>query len=836
MADLSQETHFQKRLDMLKEEYRLQLKSKHQKLVQLWDAGVNERLDSSLVALYELLHQLSESSATFGYPEIALLAKELDEKLKGYMAGHLRGHIAKDLFELHQMFQRLEMVMEEAFVTKVKQDMDGKPPEDVGLVKNRAVYVVEPDSAVADWYRLVLERYGYYPTIFESLDELSEGLTLGKPALVVMDVEMPEGPEAGFDYACRLREVSKDISVIFVTSRTDFASRLKALRTGAQFHLSKPVNQNVLVAAVQEVVDKCPVDPYRVLVIDNNTSLVECYQPVLRQANIHAIVVTKPENSLRMLDNFVPELIFLNVNMESCTGLEVGQVIRQQVEYANIPLLFFGDEPAEPKLLEQIRLFGDDFVLTPTSGVQIRENLLVRLKRARMINQYLNELLGQMSFKDQHDDLTGLPNRKQLEYRIAIAMRNVKEGLRNNLSLLLLDVDNFQHVNDAYGHEKGDALLVDLSRRLESSLPYSAIISRPGGDEFAILYKSLADENRIQDEAQRLLKLCELPFIIDNDEVRLSISIGIASYRNGMADLDEKALFKQADTALFRAKHSGKNDFVEFEQQMESELVAQVSMTSDLRKALLNDEFHLMFQPQVSLANDGLFGAEVLIRWQHPQRGLISPGEFIPVAEIHGLIDQLGEYVMRSSVRQIATWRQNYGYTIPLAVNVSPRQFARSDFVEQVASLLSEYHVEGRLLELEITESALAKDIDTAVDKLMRLKKIGVRMAVDDFGTGFSNLASLKRYPVDVLKIDRSFIRDLPNDGDNLAIVTAIVQMAKTLGLKLLAEGVESAEQMEIMRNQQCDLIQGFYIARPMDLEQFEERYLKPMQNQDTGS
>ncbi len=819
----------QQKLDILKEQFRQQLENKLAKLVQIWDLAVNQHVDSSLGALYQLLHQLAGSAKTFGYPEISLLAKELEDKLKSYLADHLSDHSDAELRELDAISSKLVKVIRAALENKARPMVDSEVLKITEHHRNRAVYIVEDDVGMADWLHLVLERNAYYPTVFYSLADLKKGLQIGEPALILLDIALPEGQNAGLDFCQAHYEASNPIPIIILSQRQDFATRLQALRSGAKYFLGKPFSQTSLISSMRDVVDNLPLEPYRILLIKDDKDMLDVVTQGMEHPNIRVKAISDPTEVLQNIERFKPELIIIGMNMPGCHGLEVGQVIRQQIKHANIPLLFMssGDAPAE--IVDEIKLSGDDFMIKPGETWKIRDGLLARLKRARLVNQYLNELLGQMSFKDQHDDLTGLPNRKQLEHRLDIAIRNVQEGIREHVALMLVDLDNFQHVNDAYGHVKGDNLLIDVARRLESALPTSAIISRPGGDEFAILYKAYNDAEHIVQEARRLLKLCELPFLVGQDEVRLNFSIGIALYQHGMGSLAGRALFKQADTALFRAKSSGKNAFVVFEQEMESELVAQVSMTSDLRKALLKDEFHLMFQPQVSLVNDGLFGAEVLIRWQHPERGLVSPGVFIPVAENHGLIDQVGEYVMRSSVRQIATWRQTYGRTVPLAVNVSPRQFARSDFVEQVASLLAEYHVEGRWLELEITESALAQDIDTAVDKLIRLKKIGVRMAVDDFGTGFSNLASLKRYPVDVLKIDRSFIRDLPNDGDNLAIVAAIVQMAKTLGLKLLAEGVENEQQMQIMRNQECDLIQGFYIARPMDLASFEKQYLVPM-------
>ncbi len=804
------------KLNSIRTQYQAQLSLKAEQLEDCW-GRLLARDDSALAELNQLLHRLAGSGRTFGFPAISQSARE---------------------FELALSQMQADLLSHPESLFKHKQNLLASLTEPVSISTDNLlqqneqfqqylVYVVEDDPSMADWFAQTLISQGYKVEIFQSIELLKEGLSRAQPCLIVMDVMLPDNL-AGIEISAWLEQSVADTAPIVIVSRkSDFQTRLAAVRAGARAYLTKPINQSTLLSCLHEIIQERPAEPYRVLLVDDDQDLINIYRLNLEEAGVSVYGLVQPQKTLEVLESFRPELVVLDLHMPVCNGLELGQVIRQQIRYANIPIVFLSADTSESVHLEAIRLAGDDYINKPIEPWRLRTNLLARLKRARMVNQYVGELVKEISFKEQHDALTGLPNKIQLENRLRIAMRNVREGLRKHMALYLVDIDNFQQVNDAYGHECGDELLVDMAKRLESSLPHSCIVSRPGGDEFAIVFKSMTGTHQIVHYAERLLELCDLPFAIGEDEVRLSFSIGVAPYSAGMRTIDNKTLFKQADTALFRAKGSGKNDYVIFEASMESELIARVTMASDLRKALQNDEFHLVFQPQVLLSTGETLGAEVLLRWDQPRKGPISPAEFIPVAENHGLIERLGEYVLRSSIRYLADCQRRFGRAVPLAVNVSPRQFVNPNFVEQIADLLAEYQVDGYLLELEITESALAHDIDLAVDKLQRLRKMGVRMAIDDFGTGFSNMASLKRYPVDLIKIDRSFIRDLPNDADNLAIVIAILQMGHALGLKVLAEGVENEKQVQLMHEHQCDVVQGFHISRPMKAEQFERQFIQ---------
>ncbi|MBU6951939.1 EAL domain-containing protein [Hahella sp. HN01] len=807
------------KLAQIQRHYRQSLGARADALEKWWDELLKKSDRQRLNDICMTLHSLAGSGKTFGLPELSAAAAELNAYLQDLIR---EGSTA---FDKHN--ERMGLLLQLMRRPHTGDAAPGASEMESNPRPGRLVYIVEDDQMLAQWMKTHIEQHGYSARIFNSLTALGQRPQDETPPAILMDVILPEGENAGLDFAINQNSSEMcGVPLVVISKRTDFDARLQAVRAGVRHYLTKPLDSESLLASIEDMVEETPAEPYRILLVDDDEDITALYRAHLEAAGVEARTLSEPRKVLQVITEFKPELIVLDLHMPECTGLEVGQIIRQHVQFANVPLVFLSAESDSSAQLTAIELAGDDFLMKPIDPEVLRINLIARARRARMVSMYVRSLIKEMSFKEQHDALTGLPNRLHLERRLELAIRNVRYGVRDQFSLFLIDVDNFQHINDAYGHELGDQLIVDLSKRLESLIPHSAVLCRPGGDEFAILFKGVRDKKQVIQYAERLLEACETPFNIGMDEISIGLSIGVATYSREHKSNFGIELYKEADMALFTAKKMGKNDFVIFEEHMASELKAQVSMTSDLRKALVNREFHLVYQPQVNLYNHRIFGAEVLLRWNHPVRGPVSPAEFIPVAEAHGLIDQLGEYVLRCAIKQIADWKRQYGRAVRLAVNVSPRQFGRFDFVSQVGLLLEEFHVDGRLLELEITESALAKDIETAVSKLMELRCLGVGVAVDDFGTGFSNLASLKRYPVDLLKIDRSFIRDIPHDQDNLAIVTAIVQMAKTLGLKILAEGVETIDQIRVMRQQGCDLIQGFYVARPMPVEQFEGDYL----------
>uniref|UniRef100_A0A831XG92 EAL domain-containing protein n=1 Tax=Geobacter metallireducens TaxID=28232 RepID=A0A831XG92_GEOME len=420
------------------------------------------------------------------------------------------------------------------------------------------------------------------------------------------------------------------------------------------------------------------------------------------------------------------------------------------------------------------------------------------------------EEIRQLAF---YDSLTRLPNRSLFQERLnqAIGRSRADGGM---VALLFLDLDRFKDINDTLGHACGDQLLRAVADRFREGLRPSELLARLGGDEFVFLVSGLRDKRGAGEIARAILESLNFPFEIDDKELFISTSIGIAIFPDDGDDGD--TLLTHADMALYAAKEQGRNAFSYFSEELNREARERRHLEGSLHRALANGEFHLEYQPQLDLRSGRIFSFEALLRWQHPEEGAIAPQRFIPVAEETGLIRRLGEWVLRTACLQCRQWQQPGLPPVRVAVNVSGHQFNQPGFIEMVDRVLEETGLDPELLELELTESSLMAGEQESIMTLIDLKVRGLHLAIDDFGTGYSSLSYLKHFPIDRLKIDRSFVRDIVRDLDDRAIVEAIIAMAHTLGLRVLAEGVETAEELELLRERGCDEVQGFYFAQSL--------------------
>ena len=420
-----------------------------------------------------------------------------------------------------------------------------------------------------------------------------------------------------------------------------------------------------------------------------------------------------------------------------------------------------------------------------------------------------------------YDILTGLPNRSLLKDRIEQALEH---GNRNQkrVAVLFIDLDNFKVINDSLGHDVGDKLLQEVAARIVSAVRSEDTVARQGGDEFIVLLSNFDNVLDAEEVAQKILDALQMHFLIDGKELHISGSIGISIFPDDGEDI--WTLLKNSDSAMYHAKKNGRNTCEFFKPEMNRRAKERHSMEVALRNALKYDELLLHYQPIININSDKADGLEVLLRWQHPYDGLIFPNKFIKLAEETGMIIPIGEWVMRQACLQIKAW-QKKGYEVPrLAINLSAIQFRQRSIVENIARMLDEIGIEGRYLTLEITESELIEDIEKTIKTLHQLSKLGIEISVDDFGTGYSNLSFLKRYQINTLKIDRSFVRDIPGDPDDTAIVVAIRAMAHALELQVIAEGVENEEQLAYLVSQGCTQFQGFYFSEPLSATEIEEK------------
>ena len=422
------------------------------------------------------------------------------------------------------------------------------------------------------------------------------------------------------------------------------------------------------------------------------------------------------------------------------------------------------------------------------------------------------------AFLAHHDALTRLPNQLLLQDRlsqaIAFADRNASK-----LALMVVDLDRFKTINDSLGHSVGDRLLVDVAQRLGECTRDTDTVSRQGGDEFVVLLPNLSDAEACISFLSALMASLVRPFSIDGKELTTSVSVGIAVYPDDGSDFEN--LQKKADMAMYRAKDAGRNTYRFFNKEMNDDAGERLAMNVGLRRGLEFGHFELYYQPQIEIASGALVGAEALIRWNHPELGLVFPGRFIPAAEESGLIVPLGDWVLRAACREATRW-QRPGMIAPVvAVNLSALQFKRGDIERSVTLALEESGLDPGRLELELTESILIGDTENVLATVKRLKQMGVKLSIDDFGTGYSSLSYLKRFEVDKLKIDQSFIRDLATDSEDAAIVRAVIQMARSLGLRTLAEGVESKQVLDHLKIYLCDEAQGYFHSRPIPAPAF---------------
>ncbi|MBR0568118.1 EAL domain-containing protein [Azoarcus sp. L1K30] len=420
---------------------------------------------------------------------------------------------------------------------------------------------------------------------------------------------------------------------------------------------------------------------------------------------------------------------------------------------------------------------------------------------------------SRIRFLAHYDALTELPNRNYLGQRLSDALERCKRQDRQ-LALLFLDLDRFKYVNDSLGHQAGDLLLQAVSRRFMSCVRADDTVARTGGDEFVILLPSLHDRGRVVEVASRILAALRDPFDIRGQRLTISPSIGIAIYPDDGADAE--TLIKHADAAMYQAKEAGRNAYRFFDQQLSRRASERLMIENELRLALERKEFVLYYQPQLDVASGEITGMEALLRWQHPERGLVPPDAFIPIAEDSGLIVPIGDWVLRTACAQAHAWRVSGLIEVPVAVNLSARQFDQPDLPAQIASVLQATGLPTHCLELELTESLVMRDPERSSDTLSRCKALGVSIAVDDFGTGYSSLAYLRRFPINRLKIDRSFIKDIVDEPDDAAIAQTIIAMAHSLRLSVVAEGVERLDQLRLLQHWQCDMYQGFLSSRPL--------------------
>jgi diguanylate cyclase len=564
-----------------------------------------------------------------------------------------------------------------------------------------------------------------------------------------------------------------------------------------------------------------------ILIVDDETVSRYTVEVLLAAEGYNLVFAENGEEALKKAAESVPDLMLLDVMMPGMDGFEVCQRLRTNPRLAELPIVMVTALDDRDSRLRGIESGADDFMSKPFDRAELR----ARVRTITRLNRYrrLIETEEQLVYLANYDPLTNLPNRNLLLERLRQTLGRATRT-HQNIAILALNLDNFQMINDGVGPEVGDKILHEVAQRLKQTVSkIGATVARLSGDEFVVIEEADNLVKDVSEMAQGLLDNLSHSMTVDNHDMVVTASIGISVYPS---DGEEAAiLIKNADTALARAKAAGKNTYQFFKAEMNKAAFERLMLENQLRKVLSNNELSLYYQPQIELSSGQLVGMEALLRWQHPELGIYSPGKFVPVAEEMGLIVQIGEWVLRTACQQNQTWQQLGFPPVRVSVNVSSRQFQPDNLLQIIKEALADSNLNPMYLELELTESVLMAEESGIFEVLKEAQNMGVHIAIDDFGTGYSSLSYLKRFPLNVLKIDRSFIKDICSDRNDAAITTAIIAMAHGLGLSVVAEGVETQEQLTFLQQQHCDVIQGYYFSPPICSEKMTQILHKISQN-----
>jgi diguanylate cyclase (GGDEF)-like protein len=574
-----------------------------------------------------------------------------------------------------------------------------------------------------------------------------------------------------------------------------------------------------------------------VLVCDDDPTYLLLMEETLSSDNLNVLTAANGLDALKLYLKHEPSIVLLDVHMPMLSGFEVCAEIRKHPKGKDTPILMVTGADDILSIESAYKHGATDFLPKPIRWPMVAHRVRYMLKGSETFNS-LKQSEEKMRRLAYFDSLTGLPNRQSLDESLEKAIRcAVKE--QQNLCIMYIDLDNFKRINDTLGHEFGDKLLKKISEKIIQCLKGKTCIpealqsvaeievSRLGGDEFMILLNNTTNDGDVKVVAQSLVDCISELVSIDDHEVALTPSIGIAIYPRDGANLTE--LKKHADVAMYYAKTMGRNGYRFYAESLNKNAIKFLQIEGCLRNALNNDEFSLHYQPQVCLKSHKIISVEALLRWESPELGNVTPSEFIPVAEDSGIINDLGEWVMRKSCVQAKKWMDAGMQNFRVSVNLSSIQFKRASLLNMIKRALDDSGLPASLLEVELTESAIMNDIDQNITRLNQIRDLGVAIALDDFGTGYSSLSYLKRFPINTLKIDRSFIITIDTDPEDAAIVEAIITLANTLKLTVIAEGVETHGQLKALNRFHCDIIQGFYFSKPVPAEQITKIVQQPL-------
>jgi len=562
----------------------------------------------------------------------------------------------------------------------------------------------------------------------------------------------------------------------------------------------------------------------RVLIIDDVPDVHESVRLQLREEDVKVLSALSGAEGLAIARQEKPDLVLVDVQMPGLTGFEVCRHLKLDPATSRTPVILISGTQDDGQKLRAFDVGAADFFTKPFVEAEFQARIRAALRT--------QALVVELDRRARLDELTGLTNREAFlrELQQCLAFASARDGYQ--LAVLLLDIDRFKLINDSLGHDAGDEALRIVADRLRANLRGKRheaaegpgdCVARLGGDEFAILLTNLPNRDTALRIACRLKDILSDPHLLRQAEVIAGVSIGVR-FSEGRNDTAHD-LLRDSDIAVHRAKAQGRDQIVVFESSMHQEVISRLTLERDLARAVAREELHLVYQPIIAAESGDVSGFEALVRWRHPTRGLISPNQFIPIAEETGIISELGDWVLRTAGRQLAAWRERFpnARRMYVSVNLSRKQLYLSDLRQAVGEAVRSAGISPSAIQLELTENVIMHDLEHVKRLLTGLREDGVRLAMDDFGTGYSSLAALHELPMDMLKIDRGFIGTTPISRSHAAIVRSVIELAHNLGMCVVAEGVETDDQLALLQALNCDYVQGFYFARPMPLEEMEQ-------------
>lgn len=558
--------------------------------------------------------------------------------------------------------------------------------------------------------------------------------------------------------------------------------------------------------------------PIRVLLIEDNPDDARLLQEMLKHTSSMSCKITESDclkDALILIRDEVFDIVLTDLSLPDAVGFD--SVEKIQAANNSMPVIVLSGSENHDFALEVMTLGAQDYLVKGQGD----GNLIARAIRYSIERKKIEQGFCYMA---QYDALTGLANRALFMERMD---RSISRANRNNsqVAIMFIDLDHFKRINDTLGHYAGDALLREVSNRLKQCTRKEDTVSRFGGDEFTIILENVKHMNDAVIVANKIIKSIANPILVNDVELYVTPSIGITIFPSDADNIEQ--LLKHADTAMYRAKEEGRDGFQFYTDGMNQETEERMGLEAMLRQALHHNEFQLYYQPKIDIQTGEMLGAEALIRWNQRELGMIQPDKFIPLAEETGLIFSIGEWVVREACRQMQDWLWAGIEPIRVAINLSPRQFNQQDLADMILDTTMEYSIVPRNIELEITESLLMNDTESSIKILSKLKDWGMHVSIDDFGTGYCSLGYLKSFPIETLKIDRSFVKDITIDPDDAAICSAIIALGHKLRLNVTAEGIETVEQLEYLKQQGCDEAQGYYFSKPLSAADFNNYVVK---------